>query len=605
MVSVSNTELVSVYDSRFLMHTPFSIDATTTIGFRFSLDRRSRLKQVASKCPGYCDDIGTMTMCIYRWNETYEKTVSKEPVFSETFVDYGDNATVLTKISDVEITDGDFLLIFKDGKDGVGLWCSNVLPSDNADKIKYNIIPYINGTEGGSFMPMCILEISKVFPKDYVRDGWMFPDIPSYDYGVLATDVYNCGQGMYLKDEFNPDNDSQMICISDTTKQEFSNYLHKLWDNCFFTDGANGLDGNIYWSFIKENIRIYCYYTEVYGTARIIIDKTSAIYNKFCYNYDKKDGDTTELYQYGLCMATEFNPDPNYLEYIGGGMAYVIKLADNGIYMIDGGMFTQYDEAHCKEVVRFLRQITKTPEDERVRIACWHITHGHDDHNSGFAYFMKHYHDEIFIERVLFNLPDEFNENKALVGNCEYNHSAFESILNYWPDVVEVKCHTGQKFRLADIDIEILFTHEDLVDPKTGKSTAEEFNATSTISKITFDYKTFMVTGDVTNTGEKCVVESFSWATLRSDIIQASHHMINPLYFLYQVAKPSILLAPQSDAYIDAYPSMKYFRKCIAGDFEKVFYAGTDTVGLKVENGEIVDFYHGKIVGGRYTDWEF
>ena len=611
---IIKTKLITSYKSSSTSMIPFAIGGLSSVGIKITLGEDSRLVRFLTHCPSYGDNVGTINISVYKWLGDYNSTVGSEPLFTEDYVDYQDNAFLLSEM-DKNVTAGEYLILCGKGVGSVGVWCADAFNDDNK-KSEYDMKIYTNGTEGGECMPRIILCIEEKelpaesilrseYAADYVRNDWKLTGIPSYDYGLLAENLYNCGQGVYQKDEFSAENDSMMEIATSTNDAEYKAYIKKLTENGYKNEFHNEIDENIYDAFYNGKNRLYTYYTANDKSVRIVLDKTSIDINDFGYTYEKKPGDTTEVYQYGLIMAETFNPDITYLEYIGGGMAYFVKLADNSIYMIDGGMFTQYDKNHCDEFIRFMREITKTPAGEKVRIACWHITHGHDDHNSGFAYFMKNYHDDIIIERLMYNLPDEYNEHKALEGNCEYNHSAFESIRKYWPDAKELKNHTGERIKFADIEVEILFTHEDLVDLKTGKSIASEFNATSTVSKIHFDGKTLMITGDVTPEGEKIIIESFSAETVKSDMVQASHHMINPLVTLYKISAPEIFLIPQNTLHIEDYPAIKALHDVIVKIFGRRYYAGNETVGLKVIDGKIVDFHHGRIVGGRYTDWDF
>lgn len=615
-VFLKKNKIVMAHDNTKLHKAPFHIGDGTSVGARFTLDDKTTLKYVTVFAPSYGDNVGTLPMYLYKWNETFEKTVAAEPMYRKDMVDFADNVVVCYDVDIDDITNGQYLLLFKDGKDGVGVWRCELLPEDHDDKIKYDFTAFSNGIEDKEYIPFMAFGLvckdeEKTYAEpvyqgaDFKRDGWAFDDIPSYDYGVLSAGVYNCGQGIYLPKYFSAADDSQMICIRETNINEYKSYIRKLSENGYTEEMHNEISSNVYDMYSNGMCRVYCYYTEEYNTARVILDKTSASVDDFSYKYDKKPGETTEIYQYGIRMAHFVNPDPTYLEYINCGMSYVIKLADNSVYVIDGGMFTQYDEAHCEKFISFLHEITKTAKNEKIRVACWSITHGHDDHNSGFAYFMNKYNSELTLERVLFNLPDEFNENKNLEGSCEYNHGAFEWIKAYWPDVIEVKCHTGQKFSIADIDIEVLLTHEDIVDTKTGKSIAAEFNSTGSVFKVYFDGKVFLVPGDMTIQGEKVIVETFEPEVLKCDVLQAPHHYFNYLYVIYPRASAHTILCPQFTVFISKLSCMEQFDKYAVTQCEKIYYGGNETVGVRVENDEIVDFYHDEIVGGRYTGWNF
>lgn len=610
------TRLIPVYDSSATVHIPFGVDENNCIGIRFKIDSKSVLKSLTAHCPSYSDNIGTLPMHFYKWDETYEKTVSSAPIYTVSPVDFPDSAFVNEDVSAGNISDGEYLFLAKDGKDGVGFWCNAPYADGSAEKDEFGFTIYTNGTEGGEIIPKIIFEIEsecdeKVYPEseysgaDYIRAGWMIKNIPSYDYGKLSENVYNCGQGIFIPDEFDADDDSEMICISETNIKEYKNYIRKLSENGYVNEMHNEISSNVYDMYFDGKNRIYCYYTEAYNEVRVILDKTSQSISKFNYSYEKKNGESTEIYQYGLCMAKFWIPPLPYLEYIDCGMSYVIKLADNSIFVIDGGMFTQYDKAHSEKFLAFLKDITKVKPGEKIRVSCWAVTHAHDDHNSGFSYFTNMYHDDFEIERVLFNYPDEHNENKSLLGTVEYNHGSFIWLRKYWPDVVEMKCHTGQRFKLANAEIEVLVSHEDVVDAKTGKSYAGELNSTTSVFKLYIDGVVILMPGDMTSQQEKVAVETFEANVFKCDILQAPHHFFNNLYTFYRLCDSPVILGPQAKEYTEVQPYMGAFVKFVETVCDKLHYGGNETVGYRLDNGKAEEFFHDVIVGGRYTDWPF
>lgn len=610
------TKIISVYDSTSSVHIPFQVNDNDCIGIRFKIDSKSVLQSFTAHCPSYSDHIGTLPMHFYKWKGSYEETVKDEPVCTVTPVDFPDCAFLNEDVSSANITDGEYLFLSKDGKDGVGFWCGAPYTEGCPEKNEFDFTIYTNGAEGGELVPKISFELKSEYDEkvyapseylgaDYNRDGWMLPCVPSYDYGVLSENVYNCGQGIYIPDEFSTADDSQMVCISDTNINEYKNYVKKLTENGYVNEMHNEISSNVYDMYSDGKNRVYCYYTEMYNEVRVILDKTSHSISDFNYTYEKKTDDTTEVYQYGLCMAKFLIPPLPYLEYIDCGMSYVIKLADNSIFVIDGGMFTQYDQAHSEKFLAFLKDITKVKPGEKIRVSCWAITHAHDDHNSGFAYFTNKYHDDFVIERILFNFPDENNENQSLRGTIEYNHGSFMWLRKYWPDVVEIKCHTGQRLKLANAEIEILVSHEDIVDAKSGKSYSAELNSSSSVFKLYIDGVVVLMPGDMTSQQEKVIIETFDSDVFKCDVLQAPHHFFNNLFSFYRLCQAPIVLGPQAKEYTAVHPYMRAFVKFVETVCDELYYGGNETVGLRLDDGKAEVFFHDEIVGGRYTDWPY
>lgn len=75
---------------------------------------------LAVSCPSYSDNIGSLTFTLYRWDTGFIQTVNGEALCSETFVDFGDNATLVFDFD--ELQPGQYMLVLSGGKSGVGVW---------------------------------------------------------------------------------------------------------------------------------------------------------------------------------------------------------------------------------------------------------------------------------------------------------------------------------------------------------------------------------------------------------------------------------------------------------------------------------------------------
>lgn len=84
------------------------------------------LFSISFECPSWSDDIGQMTLDIYKWDTDYATTLAGTPILTETehFTDYADNDTVEVLLPENVFAPGEYLYIFRDGRDGVGMWKS-------------------------------------------------------------------------------------------------------------------------------------------------------------------------------------------------------------------------------------------------------------------------------------------------------------------------------------------------------------------------------------------------------------------------------------------------------------------------------------------------
>ena len=244
----------------------------------------------------------------------------------------------------------------------------------------------------------------------------------------------------------------------------------------------------------------------------------------------------------------------------------------------------------------FLHEITGTPNGEIVRISNWLMTHSHRDHFSGFARFLNVYHENYDLERVTFNfnyidslMPDFFNKNFRV----------------WYPNAIFHRPHTGETLKLADITIDILYTYEDSISAETGEiildkmpqlwggNPAIDQNNQSLVARITFDGKTFLMTGDIAYVAQDALLANYSAEELKVDILSVSHHGLNPIEKLYALTAPSVTLCSQkkeaapilNSLSIKAYNS---YIACTEGGIDNVYFAGNCTAGVSVgENGEL------------------
>ena len=88
-----------------------------SLGCRFGAT--APFDRLTLSCPSWSDNVGTLTFQLFPWRGEYGATVSDRPLAEKTFVDYADNADLSME---ADCGAGEYLILLKDGKGGVGVW---------------------------------------------------------------------------------------------------------------------------------------------------------------------------------------------------------------------------------------------------------------------------------------------------------------------------------------------------------------------------------------------------------------------------------------------------------------------------------------------------
>ena len=427
---------------------------------------------------------------------------------------------------------------------------------------------------------------TKTVDKEYPDFPHPFEKLPAYPGGEIGDTVYNAGPGLAVDDESATDTDSQMMLISQTSAEALASYIEKLIREGFEKISENSSDLNTYYLMKKDGIHYYLYYTGYTKTVRIIQDKSTTLDLSALGREPVGDG-KTEFYIYALDYCTTGQYSKTDYWSVDCGAQMVVKLADDSVFILDGGHQRQSSKTAQEEFMKFLYKITGADQSkgEKIRIRGWFFSHAHDDH----IYFAKalidSYHENLVLENVLFNFP-----SYQVVKNG-YAISTFavkESISRYYPDCKVAKLHSGQTFSVQDVDFQVMYTHEDNVGAK-GNSLLTNFNDTSTILKMTMDGKSFMLLGDYFE--ENCLLKMHSAAELHSDSVQVAHHGYNDLPGLYKAIGAPLAFYCNAKANSGADPShhnhQKYQGVINGAENVEVLFAD-DTQKITVENGVLV-----------------
>ena len=122
------------------------------VGIVITIPEGGYLSEAGAPCPSYSDDIGSLTLKVFAWNTDFDTTVAAEPLYSEEFVDFADNSSLLSFFDEGLIGSGTFLILLCEGKDegeGVGVWMDSPIKDEYLleEVAKYNIQSWINGKQ--------------------------------------------------------------------------------------------------------------------------------------------------------------------------------------------------------------------------------------------------------------------------------------------------------------------------------------------------------------------------------------------------------------------------------------------------------------------------
>lgn len=363
-----------------------------------------------------------------------------------------------------------------------------------------------------------------------------FENIPSYEGGKASPYIYNVGCGMENDLDAPTDRDCYAMLITETDADSYCKYVDKLRDNGYAVLFGNRIGDNIYTLLTGNGNTLYVYYTHAKGEVRIISDPVSTDPVSFGYSFD---GNGSEIYQYALHYDPSNGHSPTTTNC---GMLFMVRLADNSLYMYDAGDLLQCSDKALEGMMDFMHRITNTPWGEKIRICAWHISHAHNDHFCGCAKMLNRYHSHLSVERFMYNFPS------STVRRPDSQTGIFKEMINkYCPDALYIKLHTGQKFTLANAEFEVLYTHEDALRADNPLAyPLRDYNCTSVILKMTVDGGRVMWLGDTNTEAEAIVAPLFPEDVWSSDVVQVAHHCFNYLSTLYPLIKAPYAMLPNS-----------------------------------------------------------
>lgn len=460
-------------------------------------------------------------------------------------------------------------------------------PFQNSTELYNKITAYTEGasayrknSQGG--YPVLYFEKNAVYESNPIDNDTVdvkLENMPKYIDGVVSDNIYNCGPGMASDENGTTSEDAKMVVIKDTSRSTFEDYVDKLVCRGYGKTSKREMENNMYYTLTKAGRIYYIYYTYSKNEVRVICDYAS---NTLLSNISTKlTGDSeTEMYMYSIDY-TKGESTTSVTDYwqIDCGMMFIIKLADNSLFLIDSGHERQSSKEAMAAELNFMRKITNTSENDKVKIRGWFFSHAHGDHVFGAHQFVTMYHDYIDVESVLFNFPAY-----GVVGGYDGGTFKMKKAFNtYFPNVNHVSLHTGQRFSMQGVNFDVMCTHEDWVSTDGKTTLGGDMNTASTVLKITINGKSLMLLGDITKSDQ---LEKMYGNELKSDMVQVAHHGYNRLTSLYKAIGAKYAICPNSEENAGLNSGNKQkLQDILDAGATKAIFAGEYTYKITTDNG--------------------
>lgn len=414
-----------------------------------------------------------------------------------------------------------------------------------------------------------------MYKQQFNCTTWQFENIPEFKDGKMRPLFADCGSGLNKCLDSRTKDNSFMHAFDGVDAKNIKAYADNLEGEGFKKIFENEVSGNLFYQFSVSDGLLYISLMKNTAVARFILDRCEGS-DISSFGYDKYESvcDNTKFVQFSLHygkMIKSISSDC--------GMNYIYRLRDNSVIIIDGGEMEQATDLAVNDYMDFLRSITNTPENEKIRISLWICTHAHNDHCDFMSKILRFHSDEITLDRVAFNFPNPENvrQSPSVV-------ALKQRILLHFPNADYIKPHAGCKFNIANAEIQVLSSSEDA----TGVDEEDLFpgtNSTSMVFTITADGIRTLFLTDCWDDNGSVVIDNYNNDVIDCEFLQAAHHGINSVYDVYEKINAKYILLPQCKMNMDTRFSGVYAHLCSRYGEENIKFASDYTDIFTLCNG--------------------
>ncbi len=287
----------------------------------------------------------------------------------------------------------------------------------------------------------------------------------------------------------------ELFVSENADKDAYFNILKELTNSGYEVLQQNKNYGNFF-SLLKKDKVVSVYFTPCDSTLRITVTETRCVPSKtVCENECE-----TEIYFF-----------ENDQTLIDCGMCILIQCPDYSFFVIDSGHFFQINDND--RLHKFMRE--RTPENKKIVINGWLITHSHTDHVSKMLDFLKYNCDDVEIEAFYTNLLRDDYEMEAWESEERAFNLKVKNVIDFYKNHI---CHSGERINIRNLQFDVMYTLEDTYPQKIT-----DFNDTSIVVMLECEGTKIFIPGDASLLASKTLEKRFG-KKLKSDIVQISHH---------------------------------------------------------------------------------
>lgn len=362
---------------------------------------------------------------------------------------------------------------------------------------------------------------------------------------------------------------SKLWLFEDVEKEEYLTQLEEIKNAGFSFVYETVIEENVTNVFKGDEGLVFSSFYPCDNTVRTIFET-----NKNLPEYEMRDN----LENKAKTTLWQFEVDHSLIDC---GMCYIIRCCDGSFFVVDSAH--TYSCRDDERIHDFLRE--RTPQGEKIKIAGWFFSHGHDDHIAQFTNFLKYCSSDVEIEGLYFNFPTfEHRDAHDWMGAGAGYVKQFRDAIEKRTDIPVYTLHSGERFFIRNLKFDVLCSHED-VFPKSNLN----YNDSSVVLMMTAENTKVCFPGDAGHEESYILEERYKNGYLKCEIMQSAHHAhfgTTPQF--YKMTNSEVALVPSTQIMYDG-DLPRYEATKVMTDIAKYLFIasnGTVEIDLPYKSGE-------------------